>query len=145
MIRLATNNDIHNLFDWRNRKEILKLGNNKRVTWSEHLKWLTNATTDDNTLLFIIEPNAGSVRIERNRDNAIISIYLLPDFQGKGLGLDSIKEAIEASFKEWQLKEVVAFIQRHNARSLEVFKKAGFAERLTNKTGYRLFYLGGTE
>ncbi len=142
MIRSANETDIVRLFDWRNNPEIVKLGNGKKVKWNEHLSWFANALKSENIHLYIIEPNAGSVRLEKDKDIAIISIYLLKEHRNKGLGLKTIEEVSKIAFEKWEINRILAYIHRNNKISIKVFQKAGFKETLSNKTGYRKFVYG---
>lgn len=56
---------------------------------------------------------------------AEISIYLHPDFRGKGIGKYLLQKAIEACPK-LQIKTLLAFIFGHNKPSLQLFSHFGF-------------------
>ena len=136
MIRLALKNDIHRVYNWRNLPEIIKLGTeNKHVSWLEHYRWYGAAIKGENTLLYIIEPKCGVVRLDKKDDSAEISIYLLPEFQNQGRGTAAIKSATKKAFKNWHIKEVVAYILEGNDASIKSFEKAGYFEQVSDKVG----------
>ena len=90
----------------------------------------------EDTLLYIIEPKCGAVRLDKKEDSAEISVYVLPEFQKQGRGTAAIKSATDKVFKSWQIKEVVAYILKKNKHSKKSFEKAGYFEQVSDKAGY---------
>ncbi|MBN1830068.1 MAG: N-acetyltransferase [Deltaproteobacteria bacterium] len=66
---------------------------------------------------------------------AEISIYVAPEFQGRGLGRRLLQEAIDAT-PRLAVRTLLGFIFSHNNRSIHLFKAFGFEEwgRLHNVT-----------
>ena len=58
---------------------------------------------------------------------AEISIYISPEYRGKGLGRLLLKESLEMTEKLC-IKTVVCFILSHNTPSIKRFKSFGFEE-----------------
>jgi phosphinothricin acetyltransferase len=58
---------------------------------------------------------------------AEISIYIHPNYQGKGIGKKLLTEAIYRS-PSLGLKTLIAFIFAHNQPSIKLFKKFGFQQ-----------------
>jgi L-amino acid N-acyltransferase YncA len=58
---------------------------------------------------------------------AEISIYLSPEYRGKGLGRTLMAEAL-ALTKQLDIKTVVGFVFSHNEPSIGLFRSFGFAE-----------------
>lgn len=58
---------------------------------------------------------------------AEISIYILPELRGQGLGRTLMAEALGIT-KELDIKTVVGFVFSHNAPSIRLFHSFGFAE-----------------
>ena len=58
---------------------------------------------------------------------AEISVYISPEYQGRGLGRVLLAEAL-AMTKGLDIKTVVGFIFSHNVPSIRLFKSFGFEE-----------------
>ncbi len=126
-MRLATEADRWRVFAWRNLPEVYAQGINAYpVSRMEHEQWFTEVL-GPNHLLWILEPDAGTVRIDLGSTSAWLTIYLLPAFQGKGHGPDIIQEVCRRAFKEkpW-LREIRAAVKDDNEKSLRAFTRAGF-------------------
>ena len=131
MIRRATLGDMHIVFGWRNSPEIIADSTLQRVVpWEEHEAWFRETVLETKRLLWIIEPFAGTVRVDLDtRPEGIISIYVLPAFQGRGLGLTSLRDASAEAFKHWpDLHEILAFIYTDNERSIRTFGAVGYEQ-----------------
>jgi RimJ/RimL family protein N-acetyltransferase len=107
--------------------------NRKRITYPDHLKWLTSVVADDNYVLFIVEQQGlfcGQVKFEIRGNEAIISISLSENIRGKSQGKPIIIEAIQY-FSESMLgvSEIVAFIKPSNIASIKSFAGAGFVHQ----------------
>ncbi len=140
MLRLATPEDAETIFTWRNRPEVIELSTLKKaVTWPEHLQWYKEAIKGTDTLLYIIESDIGMVRLDRIGAEAFISITILDEYQGKGLGICAINSATREAFSHWDIKRVVAHIREDNERSIKVFKKCSYFEELCSLDGHREF------
>jgi len=58
---------------------------------------------------------------------AEISIYISPEYRGKGLGRSLLKESLELT-EQCNIKTVVCFIFSHNTPSIKLFMSFGFEE-----------------
>jgi phosphinothricin acetyltransferase len=58
---------------------------------------------------------------------AEVSIYIAPNYQGKGLGKKLLDQAI-ASCPKLDISKLVGFVFAHNAASCRLFKSFGFEE-----------------
>ena len=126
-IRYAKKSDARTLWEMRNCKAIREVSTNTaRIPYENHLKWFAEAIKQNDTLLFIIKDNVGSVRIDRIEDVGVVSIYLLPKAQGKGLGVKSLNLAVRLAFEKWDIKKIKAFIREDNENSIKAFQKVGF-------------------
>jgi L-amino acid N-acyltransferase YncA len=56
-----------------------------------------------------------------------VSIYLEPTFQGKGIGRECLRKAIEEA-PAMEIHTLLGFIFGHNGPSIALFKKFGFEE-----------------
>jgi UDP-2,4-diacetamido-2,4,6-trideoxy-beta-L-altropyranose hydrolase len=124
--------DMRLLFDWRNLDLIISLSSSQRaVTWEEHTAWFSGIVGSERCLLYIIllgETPIGQVRFDLDSDQrAIVSIYLLPGFHGKGFGTTALRNACEKLHADRpDAREILAQIRANNTRSILSFNKAGF-------------------
>ena len=124
--------DMERIFQWRNNPFLMKRSTTQvPVSWEEHRAWFTRALNNPDQLIFIVvqgdEP-IGQVRFDRNNDRAVISVYLVEEKTGKGLGIEAIRQGTRAAFKEWNLTKVVACIRHDNVHATRAFAKAGYTE-----------------
>lgn len=111
----------------------------KKVGLIEHWDWLKKTLRDLNKRFWAVEIGckfcgrmlrAGAVRIEKfskAAEMAEISVYILPAFQGRGIGQEAIKKACTQAFGAWDgLCVIRATVQMENAASLRAFHGAGF-------------------
>lgn len=132
ILRHAVLEDAQCIFEWRNGPWIVSLSTSQRtVTLEEHRQWMQKILGSRQHLLFVIEPEAGlgagTVRLERHKSRAVITIYLLREFTGRGFGVRAIQEACVKAFACWPVESIHACIRRNNQPSLSAFSKAGFA------------------
>lgn len=119
------------ILEWRNTPFLVNLGSSgRKVTWEEHRKWFDNILRDSDTALYIIfsgtDP-AGQIRFEReNEKTYIVTIYLLKQYTGKGMGVTSLKKGVEVMLKEDPKRRFIAFIKEDNKISIAAFFRAGF-------------------
>ena len=135
-LRAAVMDDAEMVFGWRNLASIVEVGSLKReVSWVEHQRWFEDSLRGDKRHLFIIlvddEP-AGQMRFDRaGPHTAELSLYLLPAFSGRGLGVQAIEDGCHHMWKTDCAKQIVAWVREDNARSLSAFCKAGFSPDAT--------------
>ena len=70
------------------------------------------------------QPFYGRPAYEQTRE---ISIYISPEYRGKGLGRSLVSESLECT-KQLDIKNVVCFIFSHNIPSIKLFNAFGFEE-----------------
>ena len=131
-LRSSTIEDAEQVFKWRNDPWIISLSSSQSlVTWEEHIEWYQNVLTNGKALLSIVETapniNAGVVRLDRiNEYQAKITIYLLKEFTGQGIGVHVIVKACADGFRRWSIRTINAYIRSDNHQSIRAFSKAGF-------------------
>lgn len=80
--------------------------------------------------MFVIEEGnvpVGLVRFDRApADGCVISVYLLEQFTGRGLGVEAIRQGCRVLLDSWSVEEVRACVRRENAGAQSAFAKAGF-------------------
>ncbi|MBI5249433.1 MAG: GNAT family N-acetyltransferase [Desulfomonile tiedjei] len=132
-LRYATPEDMDQVFRWRNDPWLISESPGlSTVDWEEHVSWFSEVLDTESHQLFIIESEdgtgMGSVRLDKaGKDRAIITIYLLQPYVGKGCGSIAIKEACNTGFGLWPWMESVhAYVRKDNKPSIMAFSKAGF-------------------
>ncbi|HET7890005.1 MAG TPA: GNAT family N-acetyltransferase [Candidatus Sulfotelmatobacter sp.] len=131
-LRRARPDDMERIFLWRNNPFLMRRSTSQQpVTWNEHQAWFTRALNNPDQLIFMVmhgdEP-IGQVRFDRNKEHAIISVYVLEEKTGKGMGVEAIRRGSRAAFRQWNLSKVIACIRHDNSHATRAFAKAGYAE-----------------
>jgi len=128
VIRRATIDDLDMVINWRNSPEVMEQSSGQRqVTREEHIRFFHETIVGETRLLWIINPNAGTVRVDRHGERATISIYVLKEFQGQGKGTTSLISACRDAFAHWDdVMELQANIREDNLRSIATFSAVGF-------------------
>lgn len=137
-LRPATMDDREMVFRWRNDPFILGHGSSQReVQWEEHKQWFENTIFGESRKTFIVLNQGdpiGQVRFDRqDEQTAVVSVYLLQAFTGRGLGVQAIRMGCDAIFESWVIDRIVACVREDNLASRSAFLKAGFQE--ANATG----------
>ncbi|MFV5693583.1 GNAT family N-acetyltransferase [Flavobacterium sp. LT1R49] len=94
-----------------------KIETNEGINWAITLK-------DSPKLIGII----GHYRIKPEHFRAEIGYMLLPEFNGKGIMPEAVKEAVNYGFKVMQLHSIEAIIDPENFGSEKVLQKSGFVK-----------------
>lgn len=132
-IRALEDDDINDLFKWRNHPEVRKKSFNTLIlSWNEHERWFKVKKEDPNTKIYLAcrnEQKIGSIRFEDRGEAIKVSVMLNPDFLGKGLGSEVIKLGTERFIEEENSdKPIHAEIKKDNIASFKAFQKAGYRE-----------------
>jgi RimJ/RimL family protein N-acetyltransferase len=144
VVRLATEDDRQTIFNWRNDPWLVSLGFSKtEVTWEQHLEWYASVLDPHRHLLYVAsadEREIGSVRFDRDHNaSALVSIYLLREFTGLGLGVDVLRHGCRGCLAAWpDIDMVRALILPENRRSIRAFEKAGFEPWNLDRTDARI-------
>jgi UDP-2,4-diacetamido-2,4,6-trideoxy-beta-L-altropyranose hydrolase len=133
LVRLALQEDCHNLYKWRNDKYSLRMfRNSKPVSIEEHERWFSRIILNktDKYLFICLNQKSekiGVVRFDVKNIEAEISINIAPEMRGKGLGKDCLKETcIYAKKHVPNVKVLFAKIKILNKASQTTFLSAGF-------------------
>jgi RimJ/RimL family protein N-acetyltransferase len=138
-LRPATLADARTVFTWRNDPWIVSLSASRAtVGWEEHIAWYERVIHGDH-LLHIIESDEGAgmgcVRLDRSGAEAVVTIYLLRPFVGKGIGVLALRQSCAEAFAHWPaLRRIRALIRPDNVPSLRAFAKAGFVNEKCGPT-----------
>lgn len=128
--RLATNNDLLDLFRWRNDAQTREMSfSQELLTMAEHEAWFRRSLANEDRVIVIgIEEGrkVGMVRYDRQEQKALVSINLNPDFRGRRLShrLLSASEALIPA--DWGIDILDAEVRKENIASMKAFENAGY-------------------
>jgi UDP-2,4-diacetamido-2,4,6-trideoxy-beta-L-altropyranose hydrolase len=130
-LRLATSLDCRRLFEWRNHPQIIATTTSgKGVNPIEHRQWFEDLLTRADRRLYIVEIDgtpAGQTRFDARPDGyCVISVYLIPEFGRRGLGVAAIRLGCDLIFQMWSAKGVLAYVRPDNPEGQRAFLRAGF-------------------
>jgi len=133
-LRPVTVDDSKKIYDWQQIPETRAHSRNpKPPTWSEHLDWFENKIIDPRVVFSVVnvgEVSCGVVRLDYmhhhdTRPVYEVSIFLHPDFFGKGIAAAALRSAsLLVPFADIQ-----ATVLPDNERSLHLFKAAGYVDQ----------------
>lgn len=135
IIRLAIDEDCQIILKWRNHKVVRDASlDKKKISQREHLIWFKKMCSSNNNLLCIAQyagVDMGVIIFRINhKKKAEISIYLAPDYIGKGYGEKVLREGINF-FKEKfpNVRNITATVLEGNIASIKMFEKYGFIRK----------------
>ncbi len=144
-LRLAAAGDSADLYRWRNDQTIRRQArNSKPIARQEHERWFAATLADPARRLLIAQDAGGPlgvVRFDKSGNRAEISIYLVPDHLGKGLG-----PALLAAAEGWfagdspEIDSILAEVLPGNRASQQLFESSGYSQEgrhYVKKTGIR--------
>ena len=131
VIRKALEQDSEQIFAWRNHPTIRAVSRNSNlITWQEHQQWFSLVINDLNRPLLIGELNdfpIGVVRFDIKRNQAEVSIYVIPEEQNSGHGAELLQSA-----ENWlsqhclEVNSILAQALGENSRSHRLFISANY-------------------
>ncbi len=135
-IRPMALSDAKVLMEMNNDEKISKLvvGNPKKVSIDEQLRWMENACKEKNVVRLIIEYRKQAVgtviinHIDAINNVANINIKILTQMQGKGIGTFALQLGCCYAFENLNLYLLTAHILEENIGSRRVFEKIGFCK-----------------
>lgn len=130
-LRPAAAGDRDLVLGWRNDPFIIARGSSQRsVGAAEHRAWFTASLADANRRLWIVsvgQDPAGLVRFDREGAGAaVVSVYLVERFCGRGLGVSAIREGARLALAAWPIDRVIAYVRADNEAARRAFMRAGF-------------------
>lgn len=132
-LRPAVLADIENVFTWRNHPTIREHSlHHEILTWDKHKEWFERILASPNHHLLIAEKDkqpVGVLRFDVEHLNAEVSIYLVPGFDGQGLG-KTILDCGQAWIKNKApaVTKLTARILSENTKSIRLFTKSGYKQ-----------------
>ena len=131
-LRRAQLEDCRLIFEWRNLPEVVARGSSQSaIAWEDHQQWFARVHRNERHLLWLIledENPVGQIRFDRlDEASARVSIYLHPNFTGRGLGILALQTGSTAAFRSWpEVRQIEALIRNDNQPSIRAFAKAGY-------------------
>jgi RimJ/RimL family protein N-acetyltransferase len=131
-LRKASFSDIEFLWYLRNQHYVYKNSRiHKPVDWKDHINWIMPILLGFKKKdFFIIEcsnKKAGQIRFDYKNKEAEVSISLLEEFCGRGIGSRALKLAIARIEKK--AERVMAEVKKDNTASIKLFKKLDFKRK----------------
>ncbi|MBB5016867.1 RimJ/RimL family protein N-acetyltransferase [Chitinivorax tropicus] len=130
-LRPACMDDAVDLHTWRNHPTVRQFaGDDQEIPFATHIRWLNTALVDKDCALLIASDDAGVLgvlRFDRTRSEATISIYLVPDRIGQGLGKHLLIAGERWLQTHWSdVSRLKANVRVDNLRSAKLFETAGY-------------------
>lgn len=132
-IRRVVNDDCDSIYEWRNAEETRRyIFNDKQIPLEAHRNWFQSTLKNPDRVLLIGEIDnkpVGVLRYDFFGNEALISVYLVPGGQGKGIGSQLIRSGsqwIKVNYSN--IKSINAEIFKENVSSLRAFESAGYKE-----------------
>jgi UDP-2,4-diacetamido-2,4,6-trideoxy-beta-L-altropyranose hydrolase len=134
--RRAEKADCEPIFRWRNHPSVRAMSHTDgELEFESHRRWFEATITDENRILLIGErcaaggPNEpmGVVRYDIHDRRAKISIYVVPECQGRGFGTSLLKGADEwLRHNRPDVETIEAEVLPNNTASQAMFHRAGY-------------------
>jgi UDP-2,4-diacetamido-2,4,6-trideoxy-beta-L-altropyranose hydrolase len=130
-LRPALVSDGGDIYAWRNDPHVRRFSRSSaEISLADHSRWLSGVLNDHSKRLLIAEDGEGSlgvVRFDISGQTAEISIYLVPERIGFGLGASLLIAAgawLQSHVPE--VKKIIAEILPSNKASIELFGSCGY-------------------
>ena len=130
-IRLACQDDMEHLYQWRNHASIRVVSQNSGIiSWEDHKTWFTALLSSTDRVLLIGEREGvpmGVVRFDMQDDEAEVSIYVVPGITEAGVGSDLLRRAEKwLAANRSGIGKVRAKVLAGNERSHGLFIGSGY-------------------
>jgi len=145
LIRNADNNDVMDIYKWRNDPLSLSMSENSSIiSIVDHKIWFKNILIDPSKKIYIgiVDENKIGVtkfEIDEYENKAKVSINLNPSMRGKKFSFDLLSKSVAIYLKQQEIK-LTAIVKNENLASLKIFKKCGFKKKSEDSTFQYLFY-----
>jgi ribosomal-protein-alanine N-acetyltransferase len=140
LLRRVANEDVNEIFALRSDPEVMKYIPRPLVKTKEealaHITMIDEKIVSNEGINWAITLKGnpkligiiGHYRIKPEHFRAEIGYMLLPEYQGKGITSEAIKEVINYGFKVMKLHSIEAIIDPENFGSEKVLQKNGFVK-----------------
>lgn len=132
-LRRCSYNDCELLYIWTNDLTVRKNAfNSSPIKYEDHKIWFKSSMENNNRHMFILTENEidlGQIRIDVEKDTAVISYSVDEKFRGKGIGKYMVNSLLDLIKKEFSyIKIVRGLVKKENFSSQKVFLNLGFDE-----------------
>lgn len=130
--------------EWANDPETRKQSlNSDLIQLDTHIKWFNKKVSDENCLMLLgtldQEP-VGQIRLEINKEEALINYSVAPAYRGKGIGYTLLQKAIHHVFiSNPTISTFIGFVKMANIASVNIFRRLGFEEKITMDNQQELY------
>lgn len=131
-LKKAAEADSKQIFDLSNEENVRENSTfTDPINWDDHTKWFNDKLSDENYLILVVEDESdnfiGQVRYKIEKNHAIISISISPDFRGLDLAAPMIMESASYLFNNYDnVDSILAYIKEINIPSIKAFEQAGY-------------------
>ena len=131
-LRLATSEDVDTTFRWASDARVRQYSFQKgEIVYAEHRAWFMKKIADAACKYYMIAyegHDIGSIRFDKEQENAVISYLLDPAFHGQGLGQALLIEGCKAYTREVLVRplNIVGYVTPENVASMKIFEHLGF-------------------
>lgn len=130
-LRLATEQDARQVWEWRNAPEIRATAiDTAEIPWESHSAWFARRIADPNSVMLVAEEGAASVgvvRFDLDGEAAAVSIFLAPGNAGRGMGraiLQAGERRVQTLHPE--IRRFQADVRPENGASIALFRGADY-------------------
>ncbi|MFX0560699.1 GNAT family N-acetyltransferase [Tepidibacillus infernus] len=131
-LRNVKEKDIADIFKLSNESYVREYSLNKEtIEWDTHVKWFNNLMNSDKDFFYVVTNDEdkflGQIRFKVKDNEAIVSISLAKEIQGKGLSKILLLESIQRLKQDYpMIKNITAVVSKYNIPSKKLFENAGF-------------------
>jgi RimJ/RimL family protein N-acetyltransferase len=128
-LRLATENDLEQTFQWAINKDVRKFSfNQNEIKFEEHRKWFLNNLNSNQCQYYILEYHSeavGSIRFDiAGKQGAKINYLINPKYFGKGFGTKILSEGEKFLKRDRpEIAAVFGIVMQENLASKRIFEK----------------------
>jgi CMP-N-acetylneuraminic acid synthetase/RimJ/RimL family protein N-acetyltransferase len=130
-LRPATQSDAALLWKWRNDPETRRASfDEAEVALDAHERWLAQTLARADRRLYVVTcagAEVATARLDIAGADAEVSLTVVPEQRGRGLGTATLEALAEEAFGGLGLRRLVARIKGTNPASRAAFERAGFA------------------
>lgn len=136
ILRLCNEKDVNVIYMLSNDPTVRENAfNSNMILYEEHCKWYNESLKNKNRIMYIVTKDKaviGQIRLDKQKDKAIISYSVEKNYRGKGYGkeiLNLIKR--EAIIND--VKVLEGLVKENNKASRKAFVSNGFIESEENQ------------
>jgi len=146
-LRAAEPHDCERVWVLRNEEDVRRASfDSTEIPWVLHERWFFESLERGDRKIYVIVVRGrteGVARLDIVRGEATVSVYLAPEWRGKGVGPIALRKLGVIAFRDLKLRRLVASVKDDNHASRAAFKKAKFTETRKDRGVVNLLRLRG--